>query len=60
VVGTLRRVTGVVSCIVVQPGDRIAQMILEVIATPAVVECAEDDALSETVRGSDGFGSTGV
>ena len=38
-------------------GDRIAQLILECIQTPDVVEC---DDLDETERGSGGFGSTGV
>ncbi len=38
------------------PGDRIAQLVLTPIITPAVVEV---DALSEHVRGSGGFGSSG-
>ena len=38
-------------------GDRIAQMILEKITTPEV--CVVDD-LSDTSRGSGGFGSTGL
>ena len=37
-------------------GDRIAQMLLVPIATPAVAEVAK---LSETVRGDKGFGSSG-
>ncbi|KAL9667721.1 hypothetical protein QQ045_002085 [Rhodiola kirilowii] len=41
----------------VKEGDRIAQLILEKIVTPEVVE-VED--LDETVRGAGGFGSTGV
>lgn len=41
----------------VKPGDRIAQLILERIITPQVVE-VED--LDPTVRGAGGFGSTGV
>ncbi|XP_066386522.1 deoxyuridine 5'-triphosphate nucleotidohydrolase-like [Miscanthus floridulus] len=41
----------------VKPGDRIAQMIIEVIATPEVAEVEDLDA---TVRGEAGFGSTGV
>ncbi|CAN6298320.1 unnamed protein product [Urochloa humidicola] len=41
----------------VKPGDRIAQMIIEVIVTP---EVAEVDDLDATVRGEGGFGSTGV
>ncbi|XP_010231696.3 LOW QUALITY PROTEIN: deoxyuridine 5'-triphosphate nucleotidohydrolase [Brachypodium distachyon] len=42
---------------VVKPGDRIAQMIIEVIVTPEVAEVEDLDA---TVRGEGGFGSTGV
>jgi dUTP pyrophosphatase len=38
-------------------GDRIAQMILERIVTPPVVECVN---LDQTERGAGGFGSTGV
>ena len=41
----------------VSPGMRIAQM---VIAPVLCVEIAEAYEVSETVRGSDGFGSTGV
>ncbi|PUZ37651.1 hypothetical protein GQ55_9G137100 [Panicum hallii var. hallii] len=41
----------------VKPGDRIAQMIIEVIAAPEVAEVEDLDA---TVRGEGGFGSTGV
>lgn len=41
----------------VKPGDRIAQMIIQVIVTPDVVEVEDLDA---TVRGEGGFGSTGV
>ncbi|XP_072991917.1 deoxyuridine 5'-triphosphate nucleotidohydrolase [Typha latifolia] len=41
----------------VKRGDRIAQMIIERIMTPEVVE-VED--LDSTVRGDGGFGSTGV
>ncbi|KAM3295004.1 hypothetical protein ACQJBY_037703 [Aegilops geniculata] len=41
----------------VKPGDRIAQMIIQVIATPEVAEVEDLDA---TVRGEGGFGSTGV
>ena len=40
----------------VKQGDRIAQLILERIATPQVKETAD---LPSTVRGSQGFGSTG-
>ncbi len=38
-------------------GDRVAQLILEQILTPEVVEC---DDLDDTARGAGGFGSTGV
>lgn len=38
-------------------GDRIAQLLLEKIITPEVVEVEE---LIETERGDGGFGSTGV
>ena len=38
-------------------GDRIAQLVLEKIMNPEVVEVAELDATS---RGECGFGSTGI
>ncbi|KAJ8458876.1 hypothetical protein OPV22_031802 [Ensete ventricosum] len=41
----------------VKPGDRIAQVIIERIMTPDVVEFLD---LDSTVRGDGGFGSTGV
>lgn len=41
----------------IHAGDRIAQLILEKIATPDVVEV---DNLSDTFRGTGGFGSTGL
>lgn len=41
----------------VSKGDRIAQLILEAIITPEVVQV---DSLPETERGSGGFGSTGT
>ncbi|XAR64434.1 dUTP diphosphatase [Bertholletia excelsa] len=41
----------------VKVGDRIAQLIIEVIMTP---EVSEVDDLDTTVRGAGGFGSTGV
>ena len=41
---------------VIEPGDRIAQM---VIAPVSQVSWVESDALEETERGSGGFGSTG-
>ncbi|KAH6997822.1 dUTPase-like protein [Ilyonectria robusta] len=40
----------------IKEGDRIAQLILERIYTPEVVEVQE---LAESVRGAGGFGSTG-
>ena len=42
---------------VVEPGDRIAQM---VIAKYETIEFAEETELSETTRGVGGFGSSGV
>jgi dUTP pyrophosphatase len=42
----------------VSKGDRVAQLILEKISTPAVVEYIEAD-LPSTERGGGGFGSTG-
>ena len=41
----------------VKMGDRIAQLILERIDTPLVEEV---QGLEDTVRGTGGFGSTGV
>jgi hypothetical protein len=41
----------------VKRGDRIAQLVLERIVTPAVLEVEE---LDDTARGANGFGSTGV
>ncbi|KAF9055042.1 dUTP pyrophosphatase [Hymenopellis radicata] len=40
----------------VQEGDRVAQLIIEKISTPEVVEVQD---LDETIRGAGGFGSTG-
>ncbi len=40
----------------IQPGDRVAQMVLMPILRPIIEEC---DALPETTRGTGGFGSTG-
>ena len=40
----------------IKPGDRIAQM---VVAPISRVEWVESDALDETIRGENGFGSTG-
>jgi len=41
---------------IVQPGDRIAQVIFERIYTPILQEV---DVLEDTARGTSGFGSTG-
>ena len=41
----------------VMPGDRIAQLVLVRVETPAPAEVGE---LSDTARGDGGFGSTGV
>lgn len=41
----------------VKIGDRIAQLVLERIANPEVIEVAE---LEESMRGAGGFGSTGT
>ena len=40
----------------VAPGERIAQLVIVPVVTPGFTECEE---LSDTVRGSGGFGSTG-
>ncbi len=40
----------------IQKGDRIAQLVLERIFTPPVVEM---DSLDNTERGTGGYGSTG-
>lgn len=40
-----------------EPGTRIAQLVLEVHIRPAVLETAE--SFRTTIRGSNGFGSTG-
>lgn len=40
----------------VQPGERVAQLVITAAAAPDVVECGQ---LSDTVRGGGGFGSTG-
>lgn len=41
----------------IKEGDRVAQLVLERISTPEVVEVEE---LAESVRGAGGFGSTGT
>lgn len=42
---------------IVNPGDRVAQLLLEKIITPQVVEVTD---LDSTDRGEGGFGSTGI
>lgn len=42
---------------IIKTGDRIAQLILEVIQKPDILEV---ESLEDTERGSGGFGSTGV
>ncbi len=41
-------------------GTRIAQLIIEKILTPCIVEIRQDEDLQETKRGTGGFGSTGI
>ena len=41
----------------IEPGDRIAQLVITELPE---VEFAEADSLSETARGTGGFGSTGM
>lgn len=41
----------------VKQGDRVAQLILERIVTPEVVEV---ESLDQTTRGAGGYGSTGI
>lgn len=45
------------NCVFINHGDRIAQLVVCPVAYPNVVEVEE---LSETERGADGFGSTGL
>jgi len=40
----------------IRPGERIAQLVVAPVSTPNWIEV---EALSETVRGSGGFGHTG-
>ena len=42
--------------VTIQPGERIAQLLITPVLTPAFEEVAE---LTETQRGAGGFGSTG-
>lgn len=41
---------------VIEPGERIAQMVIAPVLTPDITEA---DELSDTLRGAGGFGSTG-
>ncbi len=43
-----------------EAGDRIAQLIILPLYNMELVKATESTSLSETVRGSDGFGSTGL
>jgi dUTP pyrophosphatase len=52
----LANYAGGVGAVHVDPGDRIAQLIIERCEVPPVVEA---DSLDETERGDGGFGSTG-
>ena len=40
----------------VQPGERVAQLVIVPVLTPEIIET---DSLDETARGAGGFGSTG-
>lgn len=46
--------------IIVNPGDRIAQLVIEHFVPAHVMEVDDTADLGDTVRGSGGFGSTGV
>ena len=48
------------SSVTLKKGDRIAQLILERISTPPVMEMDASEELSDTKRGDSGFGSTGM
>jgi len=50
-------VSSVHGCHVVKPGDRIAQLVISRVETVTLIESA---GLSQTARGSRGFGSTGT
>lgn len=41
----------------VEPGDRIAQLVIQAVATPDFVDVP---SLGDTIRGAGGFGSTGI
>ncbi|MEG0371008.1 MAG: dUTP diphosphatase [Clostridium sp.] len=42
---------------IIRRGDRIAQMVINKIETPFIIEC---ETLDDTSRGTGGFGSTGL
>lgn len=44
----------------IKKGERMAQFIIEKIATPDAKECLDVNLLGRTERGDGGFGSTGV
>lgn len=44
---------------VIEPGDRIAQLVIAPVTRVVVTEVESADGLGETVRGEGGFGSTG-
>ena len=43
----------------IEPGDRIAQLVVAPVTRVNVVQVAGEDELGETGRGAGGFGSTG-
>lgn len=45
---------------IIEPGDRVAQMVVQPVPRVTVVVLEGDDELSQTERGDGGFGSTGV
>lgn len=45
--------------VILEPGDKIAQLIIETFHTPEVEILDVDDKLPDTERGDGGFGSTG-
>lgn len=44
---------------VVEAGDRVAQLVFSTVLIPRVVLLGEDETLSDTERGTGGYGSTG-
>lgn len=45
---------------IIEPGDRIAQMVVQAVPRVTVVVLESADELSQTERGAGGFGSTGL